>query len=139
MNSPIETFFRDYERNCNSGSIGPLISQFADVFMVAGPQGAQAVQASAFALALPKRKQLFDDMGCQSTNLISLRETQLDGRYVMAQTQWSMTFESKQNTAEEILVSSTFIVHTGVEQLKIVLYLPHQDIMAILRNRGLGG
>jgi hypothetical protein len=52
----METFFRNHERNSNRSSIGPLIAQYADVFMVGGPQGAQVVQASAFALALPNEK-----------------------------------------------------------------------------------
>ena len=54
--SAMETFFRNHERNSNSGAIEPLVSQFADVFMVAGRQGAQVVQANAFAVALPNAK-----------------------------------------------------------------------------------
>jgi hypothetical protein len=133
--SAIETFFRNHEHNCNSGAVGPLVSQFADVFMVAGPQGAQVVQANAFAVALPKRKKLFDDMGCQSTELVSLRETSLNGPYTMAETRWRMTFASEDQPTEEIEVDSNFIVYTGGEEPKIVMYLPHGDALAILANR----
>jgi hypothetical protein len=133
--SAMETFFRDQERNSNSGSIGPLISQFADVFMVAGPQGAQVVQADAFALALPKRKKLFDDMGCQSSELVSLRETSLNGGYMMVETRWRMTFASEGQSPEEIQADSTFIVYTGGEEPKIVMYLPLSDALATLADR----
>jgi hypothetical protein len=131
--SAMETFFRNHERNSNSGSIAPLISQFADVFMVGGPQGAQVVEANAFALAVPKRKKLFDDMGWQSTELVSLRETTLNGRYTMVETRWRMTFASED--PEEIQADSTFIVYTGGEEPKIVMYLPHGDALATLANR----
>ena len=133
--SAMEMFFRNQERNSNSGSIGPLISQFADVFMVAGPKGAQVVQVEAFALALPKRKKLFDDMGCQSTELVSLRETSLNGGYMMVETRWRMTFASEGQSPEEIQADSTFIVYTGGEEPKIVMYLPHNDALATLADR----
>jgi hypothetical protein len=131
----METFFRNHERNSNSDSIAPLISQFADVFMVGGPQGAQVVQANAFALAVPKRKKQFDDMGWQSTELVSLRETALNGRYMMVETRWRMTFASEDQFPEEIQADSTFIVYSGGEEPKIVMYLPHSDALATLANR----
>jgi hypothetical protein len=133
--SAMETFFRNHERNSNSDSIAPLISQFADVFMVGGPQGAQVVQANAFALAVPKRKKQFDDMGWQSTELVSLRETALNGRYMMVETRWRMTFASEDQFPEEIQADSTFILYTGGEEPKIVMYLPHSDALATLANR----
>jgi cyanophycinase-like exopeptidase len=131
----METFFRNHERNPNSGAIEPLISQFAEVFMVGGPQGAQVVQANAFALVVPKRKKLFDDMGWQSTELVSLSETTLNGQYTMVETRWRMTFASQDQSPEEIQADSTFIVYTGGEELKIVMYLSHGDVLATLANR----
>ena len=133
--SAMETFFRNHERNSNSGAIGPLISQFADVFMVGGAQGAQVVEADAFALVVPKRKKQFDDMGWQSTELVSLRETPLNGRYTMVETRWRMTFASEDQSPEEVQVDSTFIVYNGGEEPKIIMYLPHGDALATLANR----
>jgi hypothetical protein len=133
--SAMETFFRNHERNSNSGSTGPLVSQFADVFMVGGAQGAQVVEANAFALVVPKRKKQFDDMGWQSTELVSLRETTLNGRYTMVETRWRMTFASENRSPEEVQADSTFIVYTGGEEPKIIMYLPHSDALATLANR----
>jgi hypothetical protein len=133
--SAMETFFRNYQHNSNSGAVGPLISQFADVFMVGGLQGAQVVQANAFALAVPKRKKIFADMGCQSTELVSLHETELNGQYMLVETRWRMTFASADQAAEEIQADSTFIVCTSGEEPKIVMYLPHGDVLTTLANR----
>jgi hypothetical protein len=134
----METFFRNYERYNNHGEIDVLVSQFADVFMVAGAPGAKTVQVNAFAHALPGRKKLFNEMGCQSTKLTSLRETKMNDQYVMAETEWQMTFTQTEKSPSEIRVVSTFIVYTGGEQPKIVFYLPHHDVMAVLRERGIG-
>src|SRR5215469_17044886 len=61
----IERFFRTFEANASSQNVEAQVSQFADVFMAASPHGTQAVRAADFALALPKKKQLFDRMGCR--------------------------------------------------------------------------
>ncbi len=139
MSSAMETFFEDFENNSNSSETGAVISQFAEMFLFAGPQGARVVPADAFALALPRRKKQFEEMGRRSTDLISLRETTLGNHYVMAETEWQMTFAQGEKSPEEIRVASTFIVYTGDEQPKIVFYLPQHDVMALLRDRGVGG
>jgi hypothetical protein len=39
--------------------------------------------------------------------------------------------------SEEIVLPSTFTVHRSGETLKIVFYLTHENIMTVLRGRGL--
>jgi hypothetical protein len=134
----MEIFFQDYERNSNLSETGAVISQFAEMFLFAGPQGAQVVAADSFALVLPRRKKQFEEMGCRSADLISLRETTLGNHYVMAETEWQMTFAQGEKSSEEIRVASTFIVYTGDERPKIVFYLPQHDVMALLKSRGVG-
>ena len=135
--NPIEQFFRKFERNTNLGNLDALVSQFADVFMAAGPDGASAVRASDFALALPKRQKLFDELGRQSTTLDSISQTKLDPRYTLVETEWRMVFVSAERLRNEVLASSAFIVASEGEEMKIVFYLAHRDIMAILRDRGI--
>lgn len=132
----IERFFRTFESNSNS-NVGATVSQFADVFMAAGPQGAQSVRSSDFALALPKKKQLFDSLGCKSTELVSLTETRLDARYTMAATQWKMCFERPGHEPEEVVAESVYIVDMEGNEPKIVFYLANQDLMQVLKDRGL--
>jgi hypothetical protein len=138
-NSPsaIERFFHAFQKNTASGDIAAQTAQFAETFLAANPAGAQAVRNSDFALALPRRKQLFDKLGCTSTMLESLRETALDARYVLANTEWRMTFNSAGGKREEVIAGSVFIVDTGSDPFKILLYLARQDIFAVLRARGI--
>ncbi len=130
-------FFRTYEHNASSRDFDALAAQFADVFLAAGREGAKPVRAGDFALALPKRKQLFDSLGCRSASLASLRETRLDSQYTMATTQWRMNFNSDRGGNAEVTVNSIFIVDTGTEPFKIILYLANQDIMEALKERGI--
>jgi len=133
----INRFFQSYASTNSTGDIPAIISHFADVFMAAGPQGTQAVRAADFALALPQRKQLFKSLGCQSTALVSVEETRLDPRYTMARTRWEFTFVPDHADPQRVLINSTFIVDTTPEAFKIVLYFANEDIMAVLKERGL--
>jgi hypothetical protein len=133
----IERFFRTFESNASSDNANAQTSQFADVFMAANPEGAQAVRAADFALALPKKKQLFDKLGCGSTELISLHEQRLDARYILASTQWKLTFARPENPPQEVIAKSVYILDTGEDEPKIVFYLANQDIMQVLKDRGL--
>jgi hypothetical protein len=134
--TPVARFFQTYQLHNSSGDIPEIVSHFADTFLAAGPQGAKCVRATDFALALPKRKQLFESLGSQSTALVSLQETPLDARYVLAKTSWQINFTRHGNT-QNIVVDSTFLIDTGVDDFKILLYLPHQDIMQVLKDRGI--
>lgn len=129
----IEDFFRRFDLN-NKSDFSAAVSQFADVFMAAGPQGAQCVKASDFALALPKRKQLFASLGCESMQLASVDAHSLGDRYATAHTRWKVNFTCDGPSTPAIFVDSTYVVDTAEE--RIVLYLAHQDIMAILKERG---
>ena len=133
----IERFFRTFEANASGHDVEAQVSQFADVFMAASPQGAQAVRAADFALVLPKKKQLFNRMGCRSSELVSLSEERLDARYVLARTQWRMTFERPDIAPQDVVVDSAYILDTTGESPKIVFYLANQDIMQVVKDRGL--
>ncbi|HEY1895020.1 MAG TPA: hypothetical protein VGG62_02060 [Terracidiphilus sp.] len=136
-NDAIEHFFRNFEANASSNDFAAQVAQFADVFMVASPQGAQAVRASDFALVLPKKKQFFDKLGCRTTAMVSLHEVPLDARFAMASTQWRLTFVPDQGEPQDVVVHSVYIVDRGVDPFKIVFYLASQDLMQILKERGI--
>jgi hypothetical protein len=136
LSASVEVFFRRFELNNNKNDFSAAVSQFADTFMAAGPQGAQCVRASDFALALPKRKQLFESFGCHSMQLIRVDAHSLGERYSMAYTRWKMNFAKGDLSTDPVFVDSTFIVETNEQQSRIVLYLAHQDVTAILTERG---
>jgi hypothetical protein len=135
--SPIQRFFQNHEQLSSEGDIPALVALYADSFLVAGPQGAKCVRAADFAIALPKRKQFFEDLGSKSTTLAGLEEIPLDARYVLVRTKWKMTFSRNEAEPQQISVDSTFLVDTGPEGFKIILYLANQDIMEILKAHGI--
>jgi len=135
--SPMERFFQPLQGDSSTSNVPTLVQHFADVFLAAGPQGAKSVSRNDFAHGLTKRKQLFESLGCQSTALVSVQETQLDARYVMARTQWQMTFARRERGPLNIFVDSVFIVDAGTDDFKIIFYLANQDIMLVLKDHGI--
>lgn len=128
-------FIREFARSSAEGKIGELVAQFAESFLYAGPQGSQWVRASDFALALPKRKALFDSFGHKSTQLSDVQETWLDGRYALVRTRWQFAFANGSPEREIIETESSFLVDAGAEPFRILSYLSHQDIVEMLRQR----
>jgi len=134
----IAEFLRSFAQKSSAESIPAQVSQFADPFISADPHGTRCVRLHDFAAALPKRKVLFDRLGCRAAVLVSLHETQLDARYVLARTTWRFDFaRANPEEAEQVLADSTFLIDTGEEEFKIVMYMAHQDIMQMLHDRGI--
>lgn len=133
MTQSLEMFLRTLE---HAGDISKAVSCFADTFLAAGPDGVTVVKTADFALALPRRKKMFEEMGCRSATLDSVIETKLDARYTMAQTKWRMTFVRGEAQPVHFLVGSSYIIDTH-DEWKILLYLSHQDITTLMRRQGI--
>ena len=140
--TPISRFFDLYASESAHHDIPAIVSHFTDPFLSASPSGTQPVRVADFAAALPKKKVLFDRLRSQPTQLIGLHETPLDSRYVLVRTTWRMSFLRDNGPAQQLDVDSTFLIDTGQPQtdpadFKILLYLTHQDLMQIVRDRGI--
>jgi hypothetical protein len=134
--SAVEAFFHEFEAHSNSGDVASSVSQFADPFLSADPSGSRVVPVAALAMAIPRRKQLFDTIGRRSTSLASLEQTRLDDHHVLAKTVWRIRFDRPEGPVD-ITAPSTYVVRTSESPFKILFYLNHEDIMAVLRDRGL--
>jgi len=137
VSEAIDVFFREFEKNSNTGDGDQIANQFADPFMVADPSGSRVVRSADLRSAIPQRKKLFKSLGCRTTTLESIHETKLDDQYVLAKTEWRMQFDHGTGTPENITAWSTFVIQTSGETPKIVFYLTHENIMAVLRQLGI--
>jgi hypothetical protein len=136
VSQTIQAFFEEFQR-CNAdGDAEQLARLYAPVFLMAGAGGVQAVRSADLALAIPKRREMLRAIGCRPAGLVSLEETKLDDRYSMARMKWQWRVE-REGAAEEITLGSTVILQQTGEGLQIVLYLNHEDIVSVLRQRGL--
>ena len=133
----IRQFIERFAQLSASGTPEAMAAQFGETFLAAGPQGAQCVRKEDFARMLPKRKNLFDQAGLQKTELVAIEDSMLDARYAFVKTRWRFQFECKGQDSIGVVVNSTYIVDCGADPWQIVLYLAHQDIFSVLRERGI--
>jgi hypothetical protein len=130
--TPAARFFADYQRNISEGKIDALVAMFAETYLNGGPHGYQFLHSAALAAGLPRRRQLLDSLGCGPSRLVSLTETPLDARFVLARTRWN--FDVAADPAHPVAVDSTFLLDTA-EPMRILVYISHQDLVAMLKSR----
>lgn len=135
--SALIRFIEAFAKNSANRDFAASAAQFADSFLAAGPAGAQCVRAADFALALPRRAELFDSLGRKSTDLIAVRDFWLDDRYAIAHTTWCFAFLRLDDAIETVNSESIFVVDTGLDPWRIVMYLNPSEIMETLRQRGI--
>jgi hypothetical protein len=133
----LTSFFKQYEHAGNTGDIGAIVAMFADPFTVTSPKGPQIVAVSDFAGFIPRRKALFDKLGCQEAALDSFKATPLSDHFALVDTTWRMRFLLPDGQQDSFVVASSFLVYLEGGGPKIFVYMPHQDIMAILAERGI--
>ena len=132
----LRSFFAAFEAG-TTADVDALARLYAPAIVVAGPDGSQVVGAADLLRAIPRRKQLFAAAGCQRTTLAGLVETPLDRRYTLAKTEWQWLFAPAGRGEAEVTLPSTFIVEHTADSPRIVFYLMHADVGAVLRERGL--
>jgi hypothetical protein len=136
LSEELRIFLEKFETNANVGSPEEIVTQFADVFMAADPSGARPVPCSVLLMAIPQRRKLLASVGSSVTTLTSVKETRLDERYVLLETEWLVRFDRGGGRSEDLTLRSTFVLYRSDDGIRIVLYLHHQDLMSVLREKG---
>lgn len=129
--------FERFQRHGASADASALADMYAATLMVAGPGGAQVLTSADLLRAVPKREALFDAAGHRSTTLIGFDEQALTPRYSLVHTEWQWLFEHPSGERMTVTLPSTYIVDRSGEMPHIVVYIVHEDIGAVLRQRGL--
>lgn len=133
----VEQFFRQLERETAEGDFAALAERFADQFMAASPSGAKIAPRSVFVEGIPQRKMMFEKLGAKPARLVALEARVLDARYTLAKGSWLLEFAREGQPSQEVIADSTYIVDTGVEPFRIILYMTSQDLPKMLVERGI--
>lgn len=129
--TPVARFFDAYQENIAERNIDAMVAQFAETYLYGGPNGFQFLRSADLAAGLPRRRELLNSLGCGPSRLASLTETALDSRFVLARVLWEFAVEQAE---ESVAIESTFLLDT-VAPVRILVYLSHQDLVAMLKER----
>jgi len=135
----LRSFFEGFAASSTAGDVEALARLYAPTIMIAGPAGARAINTADMMRAIPQRREMLQSLGCRRTTLGSLEETPLDGRYTLARAEWRWDFEPPGAPPSHLILPSTFIVDRSGEAPVIVVYVMHQDLTAVLREREIAG
>ncbi len=108
---------------------------FCDVFLNLDPNAATPVPRDAMAKALPMRKQLFDTIGVSGAELVESVQIPLDELHVLVRTTWRARFADTAPSREPLMLRSDFLLRREAGQWCVAVYLNHQDIAAVIRER----
>lgn len=134
----IERFFQEYERGTNTFEPGLVTSQFAEVFIGAGPNGVVAgSNDEEFRAVIPQRKAFMEQIGFKQAEILSLDESVIDEHYTMVAVQWRMTFEKEPGQPLPAEFEIVYFLFIEEELPKIVLYIAHDDEEETMRQMGL--
>lgn len=133
----VKNFFEAFEGNLDTSEPTRVASQYGDIFMFAGPQGAQAVKKDDFLRVIPKRAGFFKSVGLTSSTIQALEETRLDNNYILVKAHWAMRFEAGSHSTTVEGIAATYLLHQQADQLQIVFQLDHQDLMQRVQELGL--
>jgi hypothetical protein len=124
----VEEFFCLYEQSIRDSDVELVSKLYADTFLFAGPQGAQAVKKEDFVKVLPRRKEFMRAAGLLSSQIESVEATRLDSRYTLAKTVWKMRVRA--NAGGEVLTrtGATYVLSAVGGSLEIVFQVDHQDL-----------
>jgi len=132
----LRAFFERFQSLSAASDLEGLAAMYADTVMIAGPHGAQAVSSADIQRAIPKRRQLLEAAGCHDMALVGFEETALSHRYALARVQFRWHCQTANTQPIAVTIPSTFIVDNGGAPPRIVLYLNEQDVVSVLRERG---
>jgi hypothetical protein len=133
----LRPFFERFQRLNAGADVEKLIELYASSVMVAGPAGPNVITAPYLLGVISKRKQLFDAAGHRKTALVGFEEIPLTSRYSLVRTEWQWVFEPASGEQTTVMLPSTFVVDCSGDAPHILVYIPHDDVTAILKQRGL--
>jgi hypothetical protein len=134
----VRSFFERFQQASDSLDTEVLEEVFHDFFLSLDPGSAHSVSRDALLAALPARGQLFASIGASGADLATIAESPLDDQHTLVSTTWAVRFESGEGERrpEPLTLLSTFLLRRDAGgQWRIVVYLNHQDIVGMIRDR----
>lgn len=122
----IQAFLDEFDRR--SGGGGGAAALFAAQFLAVDPVRALVLTPEVLAGALPGRRKMFDAAGVGEIRRGEARQLRLDDRHLLVAAEWS----AERAGAAPLRLASTFLVRREPDGPRILVYLNHHDVAALL-------
>jgi NTF2-like protein (DUF6841) len=108
---------------------------WAETFLSLDPNRATPVPREEMLAVLHRRREMFASIGATSSDLIDAQEMPLDERHTIVRTTWRWRLEHADESDDELVLQSTFLLRREETGWRIVVYLNHQDVGALITER----
>jgi hypothetical protein len=130
----IDAFLAEFERR-GTDPQSDSGEQFADQFLTVDPGQAAVLSRAMLTAALPARRKMFDTAGIGAVRCVAASQLDLDERHLLVTADW----DAERAAGEPVRLQSTFMLRREDDGPRILVYLNHHDVMALLFPGGLGG
>jgi hypothetical protein len=127
LSPDVDAFFTEYESRGASPDADPG-DHFAEQFLTLDPTRARTLARSTLVAALPARRQMFASAGVGPLRLADASQLDLDTHHVLVRTTWT----ADRASGQPLRLESTFLLRRDEDRLRIVVYLNHHDVAALL-------
>lgn len=123
----IEAFIDAYDR-LSAGTGTETTALFAPTFLALDPARAVALTPAMLAAALPARRGMFDAAGVGAIQRGDARQLRLDAHHILVSVNWT----AERADRDPLRLASTFLLRREPDGLRVVVYLNHHDVAAML-------
>jgi hypothetical protein len=123
----IVAFLDEYDKRGGTPD-GDVTALFAPDFLAVDPADALALKPAVLARALPARRRMFDQAGVGAIRRTAARQLRLDDRHLLLSVDWA----ADRTAGQPLRLSSAFLLRLGPEGPRILVYLNHHDVAAML-------
>lgn len=131
----LDSLFREYEHAADRLDMEAIAKHYDDTFISAGPKGTIAQDKNEFMSKARQASEMYRSIGQTSAKILSKKITPISDEYAMVTVHWGMTFQKTGNRIIEFDVS--YIVRQIGDEMKVILFITHQDEAEAMRELGL--
>ncbi|WP_153343249.1 hypothetical protein [Nocardia aurantia] len=127
LDPDLAAFLTEFEK-ANATTESDQGRPFAEQFLTTDPNRATVVTREALVASLPMRRRLFESAGLGHAVCVASAQLDLDEHHVLVTTDW----DTPRAGAEPVRLESTYLIRRDDDDLRILVYLNHRDIVAVL-------
>ena len=131
----LEALFEEYEKSFNDLDFGSISKIYTDNFISAGPKGTVSQSKQEFLYKAEEASNFYKSVGQKEAKIISKEIIHISNEYCLVTVHWGARFDK---TGEEwIMFDVSYIVQEIEDEMKIMLFISHEDEMEAMRKHQL--
>lgn len=129
LEADVREFLTEFERR-GIESDSDSGDQFSEQFLTTDPQQVFVLSRDALVASLPHRRRMFAQAGVGSARCVATSQLDLDDQHVLVTSDWDAERAGK----DPIRLESPFLLRRTQEGLRILAYINHRDVVAVLAS-----